>query len=105
MNRNAIVTLAAALGIFTGGMAYAAGCGMCGKDAGCNHDQSVQGFQEATQGLRDHVKRTDIALRNEYSFNRINMHRVDELERELKGLKAQLRAEAGKYGVPSCCVL
>lgn len=105
MNRKSIIGVAAAFGIFTASLAYAAGCDMCGKDAGCNHDQSVKTYQEATQALRDQAKEKELELRQEYSFNRINMHRVDELEQELKGLKKQLRAEAGKYGVPACCVL
>lgn len=105
MNRKKIMGAFVAMGILTAGMAYAAGCDMCGKDAGCNHDQSVKTYQEATQTLRGEAKAKELALRQEYSFDRISMHRVDELERELKGLKKQLRAEAGKYGVPACCVL
>lgn len=105
MNRKSIIAVAAALGIFAGGMAYAAGCDMCGKEAGCNHDQSVQQYQQATEQLRERAKSLDLAIRTEYSYNQVNIQRIEGLERQLKAAKSELKAQADKYNVPTCCVI
>ncbi|WP_298272383.1 hypothetical protein [Geobacter sp.] len=105
MNRKSIVAVVAALGILTGGMAYGAGCDMCGAEAVCNHDQSVQQYQQTTKELRARAKSLDLAIRTEYSYNNVNSQRIDELEKKLKEARAQLKAEAQKYNVPDCCVI
>ncbi|AJE03604.1 nucleotide exchange factor GrpE [Geobacter pickeringii] len=105
MNRKSIIAVTAALGIFAGGMAYAGGCDMCGKEAGCNNDQSVQQYQQATEQLRARTKSLDLAIRTEYSYNQVNIQRIEALEKQLKEAKAELRAQAEKYNVPTCCLI
>ena len=105
MKKQAIVGAVVALGLFAGSTAFAATCGSCGDNVKCKDTQAVQQFKNETAGLFADLKAKNIELRNEYGFEGINMNRVNELEGQIKELKAKIHAVADKLEIPVCCTV
>ena len=99
MKKNTIFGIALAMGILSVGAISASAADTCGK---CADKQAVQQFTQETAALTTALKTKDIELREEYSFDGIDTHKVSALEEELKELKDKINAAAQKYGIPAC---
>ncbi len=99
MKKNMIVGIAMAMGILTVGTISASAADSCGK---CADKQAVQQFTQETAALTSALKTKDIELREQYSYDGIDIRKVSALEEELKELKDKINAAAQKYGIPAC---
>lgn len=99
MKRNMVVGIAMAVGILSFGALSASAADSCCKNA---DKQAVQKFTQETAGLTREFKAKDIELREQYGYDGINIHKVGELEAELKGLKGRINAAAQKHGISDC---
>lgn len=104
MKKKMIVGIALAMGMLSVGAVSASVAGSCCNDGKCADKQVVQQFNQETATLSSALKAKDIELREQYSYDGINMNRVNELEAELKELKGKIKVVAEKYGLPSCCL-
>ncbi|HEY3309076.1 MAG TPA: hypothetical protein VGJ93_11530 [Desulfuromonadaceae bacterium] len=100
MNKKTIVGIAMAMGILSVGALSASAADSCGK---CADKQVVQQFNQETVGLTSALKAKDIELREQYSYDGIDTHKVGALEAELNELKGKIIAAAQKHGIPECC--
>lgn len=99
MKKNMIIGMALALGILSGGTLSASAAEPCGKCAG---KQVVQQFTQETTALSAALKAKDLELREQYSNDTLDTHKISALEAELKGLKDQINATADKLDIPAC---
>lgn len=104
MKKKMIIGIALAMGMLSVGAISASAEGSCCNDGKCADKQVVQKFTQETAELSGALKAKDIELREQYSYNHINMNKVNSLEAELKELKAKIRVVAEKYGLPTCCL-
>lgn len=100
MSKKTIVGLLLAMGILTVGALSASAAEPCGK---CTEKQVVQQFNQETGGLTSALKAKEIELRQQYSYDSIDTHKVEALEAELKELKDGIIAAAQKHGIADCC--
>lgn len=99
MKKNMIVGIALAMGILSVGALSASAAELCGK---CADQQSIQQFKQETAALSSAVKVKDSELRQQISYDSIDIHKVNALESELKELKDKINAAADKFGIPAC---
>ena len=100
MKKNTIIGMALALGILSvGAFTASAAADTCGKCAG---NQAIQQFHQETDSLSATLKAKDLELRGLYSYDGIDMRKVDELEAEIKELKVKINASATKLNIPAC---
>ncbi|MDD2733623.1 MAG: hypothetical protein PHF56_06750 [Desulfuromonadaceae bacterium] len=104
MKKNMIIGLAFAMGILSVGAVSASASDSCCSDGKCTNKQIVQQFTQESVALSSALKAKDIELRGLYSYEGIDLRKVDELEAELKELKNKIKVVAEKYGIPSCCL-
>ncbi len=99
MKKNMIVGIALALGILTVGALSASAAEPCGK---CTEQQAVQQYKQETAALNSAMKAKDLQLRELNTYDSIDIHKVNAIEAELKGLKDKIDAAAEKYGISAC---
>jgi len=99
-----IVGVALAMGMLSVGAVSASASGSCCSDGKCGDKQSVQQFTQETTALSNALKAKDIKLRELYSYDSIDIRKADNLEVELKELKAKIKVAAEKHGISSCCI-
>jgi len=99
MKKNIIVGIAMALGMLTVGALSASAADLCGK---CADSQAVQQFKQETDVLTSELKAKDIELRWLYSYDSIDMQKVNVVEAKIKELKEKINASASKLGIPAC---
>jgi peptidoglycan hydrolase CwlO-like protein len=104
MKKKMIVGIAMAMGMLSVGAISASAAASCCNDGKCADKQVVQKFTQETAALSSALKAKDIELREQNSYDGINMNKVNDLEAELKELKGKIRVVAEKYGLPSCCL-
>lgn len=104
MKKKMIVGIAMAMGMLSVGAISASAAGSCCNDGKCADKQVVQQFTQETAALSGALKAKDIELREQYSYDAINMNKVNDLEAELKELKGKIKVAADKYGLPTCCL-
>ncbi len=59
-------------------------------------------FRQNTADLREQLKVKDLELRGLYAYDGIDIRRVDELEGDIKGIKAKIRSVAANMNLESC---
>lgn len=59
-------------------------------------------FRQQTVDLREQLKAKDLELRGLYAYDGIDMRRVDELEGDIKEIKAKLRSVAVSMNLEPC---
>ncbi len=59
-------------------------------------------FRQQTVDLRAQLKAKDLELRELYAYDGIDMRRVDELEGDIKDIKAKLRSVAASMNLEPC---
>jgi len=99
MKKHKIVGIVMAMGILTMGAISASAADACGK---CTDKQAVQQFTQETSALTGALKAKDSELRELYSYDSIDMHKVNSLERDIKELKDQINAAAQKHDIHAC---
>ena len=104
MKKKMIVGVALVMGILSVGAISASAAGSCCNDGTCADQQVVQKFTQETAALSGALEAKDIELRAQYSYEAIDMTKVNELEAELKELKSKIRVAAEKYALPACCL-
>ena len=104
MKKKMIVGIALAMGMLSVGAVSASAAGSCCNDGKCADKQVVQQFTQETATLSSALKAKDIELREQNSYDGIDMNKVNALEAELKELKGKIKAVAEKHGLPSCCL-
>lgn len=102
MKKKMIVGIALAMGMLSVGAVSASAAGSCCNDGKCADEQLVQQFTQETATLSSALKAKDIELREQNSYDAIDMNKVDALEAELKELKGKIKAVAEKHGIPTC---
>jgi peptidoglycan hydrolase CwlO-like protein len=103
MKKNLIVGIALAIGMLSVGAIPASAAGSCCNDGKCTDKQVVQQFSQETARLTSALKTKDLELRGLYGYDGLDIHKVNELEVEIKELKGQIKVVAEKYDIPSCC--
>lgn len=104
MKKKMIVGIALVMGMLSVGAISASAAGSCCNDGKCADKQVVQKFTQETAALSSALKAKDIELREQNSYDSINMSKVNDLEAELKELKGKIKAVAEKHGLPTCCL-
>ena len=104
MKKKMIVGIALAMGMLSVGAVSASAAGSCCNDGKCADKQVIQKFTQETAVLSSALKVKDIQLREQYSYEGIDMNKVNDLEAELKELKGKIKVAAEKYGLPACCL-
>ena len=104
MKKNIIVGIALAMGMLSVGAISASAASSCCNDGNCADKQIVQKFAQETAVLSSALKAKDIELREQYSYDGIDMNKVNDLDAELKELKSKIRVVAEKYGISTCCL-
>jgi len=104
MKKNMIIGVALAMGILSVGAISASAADSCCSDGKCADKQIVQKFTQETAELSSALKGKNIELREQYSFDGIDINKVNELEAELKELKGKIKVVAEKYGITACCL-
>jgi hypothetical protein len=104
MKKNMIVRIALALGMLSVGAVSASAAGSCCNTGKCSDKQVVQQFSQETEGLTSALKAKEIELSGLYRYDGIDISKADELEREIKGLKARIHVVAEKYKIQTCCL-
>lgn len=104
MKKKMIVGIAMAMGMLSVGAVSASAAGSCCNDGKCADKKVVQQFTQETAALSSTLKAKDIELREQYSYEGIDMNKVNDLEAELKELKGKIKVAAEKYGLPACCI-
>jgi hypothetical protein len=99
MKKNMIVGIALAMGLLSAGAISASAADSCGKCAG---EEKIRQFKQDTAELSSALKAKDIELREQYTYNSIDTHKVGALEAEVKDIKDKINAAAQKYGIPAC---
>ena len=99
MNRKMIVVTALAVGMLSAGVVSASAAESCGT---CADKQAVQQFLTETSELTRALHDKEIELREQYSYDSININHVSAIETELKELKDKINTAAQKYGIPAC---
>ena len=105
MKKKMIVGIAMAMGMLSVGAVSASAGGSCCNDGKCADKQVVQQFTQDTAELSSALKAKDIELREQYSYDGINMNKVNDLAAELKELKGRIKVAAEKQGLPACCLI
>jgi len=59
-------------------------------------------FRQHTVDLREQLKAKDLELRGLYAYDGIDMRRVDELEGDIKEIKAKIRSVAASMNLEPC---
>ena len=101
MKKNMIVMMALAMGMLSVSAVSAATDNPCCGNGKCADKQIVQQFTQETSALSIALKAKDLELRGLYSYEGIDMRKVDEFEAEIKDLKGKIRVVADKYGISS----
>lgn len=104
MKKKMIVGIALAMGMLSVGAISASAAGSCCNDGKCADKQIVEKFTQETTALSGALKAKDNELREQNSYDGIDINRVNKLEAELKELKGKLKVVADKYGLPACCL-
>jgi peptidoglycan hydrolase CwlO-like protein len=104
MKKKMIVGIAMAMGMLSVGAISASASGSCCNDGKCADKQAIQQFTQETAVLSSALKAKDIELREQNSYDGIDMNTVNDLEAELKELKGKIKVAAEKYGIPNCCL-
>lgn len=99
MKKNIIAGIAMAMGILSVGALSASAADSCGK---CADSQAVQQFTQETNALTSELKAKDIELRWLYSYDGIDVHKVNALEAQIKELKGKIDASASRLGISTC---
>jgi len=104
MKKKMIVGIALAMGMLSVGTMSASAAGSCCNDGKCADKQIVQQFTRETAALSSALKAKDLELRQQYSYDGIDMRKVNELETELKELQGKIKVVAEKYDIATCCL-
>lgn len=99
MKRKIITGIAMAVGILSAGVLSASAAESCGN---CDDKQSVQQFTQETAELTRAFNTKESELREQYSFDSIDITKVSTLETELKEIKNKINAAAQKYEISAC---
>jgi len=99
MKKQMIVGIALATGILAAGAWSASAAEVCGA---CADRQSVRQFTLETAALTGIVQAKDRELREQYSYDSVDIRRVNALEGEIGELKEQIAAAAQKYEIHAC---
>lgn len=68
--------------------------------------EALNKFRQHTADLREQLKTKDLELRGLYAYDGIDMRRVDELEGDIKEIKAKIRSVAASMNLEPCnCLL
>lgn len=99
MKKSRVVTMVMATGILLTGALSASAADSCGR---CAQKESVQQFNKETAALHAELKAMKIELSNEYSYNAIDINRVNAIEVQIRGIKEKIDASANRYGISAC---
>jgi hypothetical protein len=99
MNRKMIAGIAVAVGMLSAGVLSASAAESCGK---CADKQAVQQFTQETSELTGAIYAKDIELREQYSYDSIDINKVSAIETELREFKDKINTAAQKHGIPAC---
>lgn len=97
MKKQLIVAIAA--GILSMGAMSAYAVESCKK---CTETQELRQFNQETSNLTSTLKQKDSELRNLYTYDSIDIHKVSALEGQIKELKGKIDDAAQKYNIHSC---
>lgn len=56
--------------------------------------ETVKQFRQNTASLKEKLSGKELELRQEYSYEGINMRRIDELEGEIRAIKEKIKSVA-----------
>lgn len=104
MNKKMIVGFALAMGMLSIGAISASAAGSCCNNGNSADEQVVQKFTQETAALSGALRAKEIELREQYSYDGIDIRKANDLEAELKELKGKIKVVAEKYGLPTCCL-
>lgn len=99
MKKHMIIGIAMAMGMISVDAISASAADICGK---CADSQSIQRFQQETDSLSTTLKSRDLELRSLYSFEGVDIAKIDALEREIGELESKIDASASKFGIHAC---
>lgn len=97
MKKQMIVAIA--VGILSIGAISAYAVESCEK---CTETQALQQFNQETSALTSALKQKDAELRNLYTYDSLDIHKVSALEGQIKELKDKIKEAAQKHKVHSC---
>jgi len=97
MKKHIIAGTALAIGLF--GAFSASAAEACDK---CIEKQALQQFNQETSGLTATLKAKILELRGLYGYESVDIHKVNQLEAEIKELKDRIDLSATKLGIPPC---
>jgi len=98
MKKN-IIRTTVILGLLTFGALSASAAEACDK---CTEKQVLQQFSQETADLTTALKVKNFQLRELYSYDGLDVHKVNQLEEEIKDLKEKINLSANKLGVSPC---
>lgn len=99
MKTDRIIGMAVAVGMLAMGAFSASAAEPCEKCAG---REAMQQFSRETAGLAATLNAKDSELRGLYSSDSVDTHRVSELEAQIRALKGEIGAAAGKLAIHDC---
>jgi len=67
-----------------------------------NSADTLNKFRQQTVDLREKLKAKDLELRELYAYDSIDMRRVDELEGDIKVIKAKIGSVAASMNLEPC---
>lgn len=104
MKKKMIVGIALVMGMLSVGAVSASTAGSCCNDGNCADKQAFTQFSQEAATLSGAVKAKDIELKELNYFEGYDIRRANELEAEIKTLKARIKQMAEKHGLLSCCL-
>ena len=104
MKKKMVVGIALAMGMLSAGAVSAFAAGSCCDDGKCADNQVVQKFNQESAALSSTLKAKNIELREQNSYDGLDVAKTNALEAEIRELKGKIRLIAEKHGLPSCCL-
>lgn len=104
MKKKMIVGIAMALGMLSVGAISASAAGPCCNEGKCSDKQAALKFTGETAELTSALKAKDLELRQQYTYEGIDLRKVNELEAELNELKGKIKVIAEKHRISTCCL-
>ena len=103
MKKNMVVGIGLVMGMLLFNAVSASAAGACCSDGKCSDELIVRQFTRETVGLAGTLKTKDIELRQLYGYDGFDLGKANNLETEIKELRAKIILVAEKYAIPSCC--
>lgn len=98
MKKQIIIGTALVAGLFSFG-AFASAAEACEN---CVDKQVLKKFTDETATLSTALKAKNLQLREVYAMESVDVHRVNQLEGEIKELRGKIDASADKLGIAPC---